>query len=98
MKYAKGRWQKWARGLSPQVGAARGWAAPPGGEAALWPLLPPPSGFFSLLIKYNFLVFSGIFLIFEIWCLDGPFSSRILTPGANPPMIIKHAKTEETRL
>jgi hypothetical protein len=38
-------------------GAARGWAAPPGGEAALWPLSPPPSGFFSLLIKYNFLVF-----------------------------------------
>jgi hypothetical protein len=25
---------------SPQVGAARGWAAPPGGEASLW----PPSG------------------------------------------------------
>jgi hypothetical protein len=24
MKYAKGRWQKWARGLSPQVGTARG--------------------------------------------------------------------------
>jgi hypothetical protein len=26
--------------VSPQVGAARGWAAPPHGEAALW----PPSG------------------------------------------------------
>jgi hypothetical protein len=95
MKYAKGQWQKWARGLSPQVGAARGWAAPPGGEAALWPLLLPPSGFFSLLIKYNFLVFSRIFLIFKIWYLDGPFSSRILTPVANPPMIIKHVKIEE---
>jgi hypothetical protein len=57
MKYAKGRWQKWARGLSPQGGAARGWATPPGGEAALWPLSPPHSGFFSLLVKYNFLVF-----------------------------------------
>jgi hypothetical protein len=46
------------QGLSPQGGAARGWAAPPGGEATLWPLSPPPSGFFSLLVKYNFLVFS----------------------------------------
>jgi hypothetical protein len=26
--------------VSPQVGAARGWAAPPGDEASLW----PPSG------------------------------------------------------
>jgi hypothetical protein len=57
MKYVKGLWQKWARGLSPQGGVARGWAMPPGGEAALWPLSPSPSGFFSLLIKYNFLVF-----------------------------------------
>jgi hypothetical protein len=24
-------------GVSPQVGAARGWAAPPGGEAGPWP-------------------------------------------------------------
>jgi hypothetical protein len=64
-------------------------------EPTPWLLLPPPSGFLSLLGKYNFLVFSGIFLIFKIWCLDGPFSSRILTPGANPPMIIKYVKTEE---
>jgi hypothetical protein len=28
----------------------------------------------------------------EIWFLDGPFSSRILTPAASPPMIIKHVK------
>jgi hypothetical protein len=32
----------------------------------------------------------------EIWCLDGPFSGKILTPAASPPMIIKHIKTEET--
>jgi hypothetical protein len=36
----------------------------PGGEAALWPLLPPPSGFFNLLAKYNILVFFWNFLIF----------------------------------
>jgi hypothetical protein len=34
----------------------------------------------------------------EPWCLDGPFSSRILTPAANPPTIIKHVKIEETTL
>jgi hypothetical protein len=33
-------------------------------EAALWLLSTPPSGFLSLLGKYNFLVFFGIFLIF----------------------------------
>jgi hypothetical protein len=27
-------------------------------------------------------------MIFKIWSLDGPFSSRILTPAANLPMII----------
>jgi hypothetical protein len=26
------------QGASPQVGAARAWAVPPGGEGALWPL------------------------------------------------------------
>jgi hypothetical protein len=35
----------------------QGLGCAPGGEAALWPLSPPPSGFFSLLAKYNFLVF-----------------------------------------
>jgi hypothetical protein len=44
---------------------ARGWAAPPGGEAALWPLSPPPCSYFSLLVKYNFLVFFWNFLIFR---------------------------------
>jgi hypothetical protein len=39
--------------------------------------------------------FSGIFLIFKIWSLDGPFSSRILTLAATLPMIIKHVKTKE---
>jgi hypothetical protein len=32
--------------VSPQVGTARGWAAPPHGEAALW----PPSGSLSVLV------------------------------------------------
>jgi hypothetical protein len=57
MKYTKGQWQKWARVASPQASAARGGPAPPGGEPALLLLSPSPSGFFSLLVKYNFLVF-----------------------------------------
>jgi hypothetical protein len=32
--------------VSPQVGVARGWVAPPGGEASLW----PPSGSRSVLV------------------------------------------------
>jgi hypothetical protein len=32
----------------------------------------------------------------KIWCLDGPFYSRILTPATSPPIIIKHVKIEET--
>jgi hypothetical protein len=59
-------------------------------EPALWLLSPPPSGFFSLLVKYNFLVFFWNFLIFQ------KKSSRILTTAANPPIIIKHVKIEET--
>jgi hypothetical protein len=38
---------------------------PPIGEPALLLLSPPPSGFFSLLVKYNFLVFFWNFLIFR---------------------------------
>jgi hypothetical protein len=64
-------------------------------EAALWLPSTPPSGFQSLLVKYNFLAFFGIFLIFKIWSLDGPFSSRILTPAANPPNDHQHVKTEK---
>jgi hypothetical protein len=94
--YVRRRWQKWARVATPLGGAARGWPAPPGGVGR-W-LLPSlsPSGYFCLLMKYEFL---GIFLELlssEIWCLDGPFSSRILTPAASSPIIIKHAKIEET--
>jgi hypothetical protein len=96
MKYAKGRWQKWVRAATQQAGAARGQAAPPVCEPALWLLSPPPFGLFSLLAKYNFLVFFGISRSSEIWCLDSHFSSRILTPAANPPIIIKHVKIEET--
>jgi hypothetical protein len=36
----KGCRQEATRGVSPQVGAARGWVAPPYGEAGPW----PPSG------------------------------------------------------
>jgi hypothetical protein len=43
-----------------------------------------------------FWYFSKKFWSSEIWCLDSPFSSRILTLAANPPIIIKHVKTEET--
>jgi hypothetical protein len=57
--YAKGRWQKWARVASPQGGAARGWPAPPGGVAPLLLLSLSPSGYFRLLVIYEFL---GIFL------------------------------------
>jgi hypothetical protein len=40
----------------------------------------------------NFWVFSWNCWSSEIWCLDSPFSSRILTPAVNSPIIIKHAK------
>jgi hypothetical protein len=36
----KGRHWEWTRVVSPHVGTARGWAAPPYGEAGPW----PPSG------------------------------------------------------
>jgi hypothetical protein len=42
----KGRRQELTRVVSPQVGAARGWAVPPHGEAALW----PPSGSSLVLV------------------------------------------------
>jgi hypothetical protein len=57
--YARGRWQKWARVASPQGGTARGWPAPPGGLGPLLLLLLSPSGYFHLLVIYDFL---GIFL------------------------------------
>jgi hypothetical protein len=60
-----------------------------------WLLSTPPSGFVSLLVKYNFWVFFWNFPIFKIWSPDGPFSSRILTLAAAPPMIIKHVKGKE---
>jgi hypothetical protein len=43
----------------------------------------------------NFWVFSWNCWSSEIWCLDDPFSCRILTPAASSPIIIKHVKTEE---
>jgi hypothetical protein len=81
---------------TPLGGAARAWLAPPGGVGPWLLLLLSPSGYFRHTMKYEFL---GIFLellIFRNMCLDGPFSSRILTPAAISPIIIKHAKTEET--
>jgi hypothetical protein len=81
---------------TPLGGVARGWPAPPGGVGPwLLPLLSP-SGYFHLLMKYEFL---GIFLewlIFRNMVSCGPFSSRILTLAVSSPIIIKHAKTGET--
>jgi hypothetical protein len=59
MIYARGHWQKWARVATPLGGVAKGWPALPGGVGPR--LLPSlsPSGYFHLLIKYEFL---GIFL------------------------------------
>jgi hypothetical protein len=56
MKYAKEGDLEWARVPSHRAGSARGQLAPPMCEAALWLLSTPPSGFQSLLVKYNFLV------------------------------------------
>jgi hypothetical protein len=44
----------------------------------------------------NFSLFSWNCWSSEIWCLDGPFSSRILTPAVNSPIIIKHVKIGKT--
>jgi hypothetical protein len=57
--YVRGQWQKWARVATPLGGAARGWPAPPGGVSPLLLLSLSPSGYFRLLVKYEFL---GIFL------------------------------------
>jgi hypothetical protein len=65
IKYAKGRWQKWARAATQQADVAKGGLAPPVCVPALWLLSPPPSGFLSLLAKYNFLLFFWNFLIFQ---------------------------------
>jgi hypothetical protein len=55
----KGQWQKWARVDSPQGGAARGRPTPPGGVGHLLLLSLSPSGYFRLLVIYEFM---GIFL------------------------------------
>jgi hypothetical protein len=57
MRYAKGQDQKWARALSHRAGAAKGQAVPTVREAAPWLLSPSPSGFRSLLVKYDFMLF-----------------------------------------
>jgi hypothetical protein len=43
------------QGSSPQVGAARAWAAPPGGEGSLWPLSSSRSVFDTLPEKIRLL-------------------------------------------
>jgi hypothetical protein len=50
---------------SPQGSAARGGPAPPSGEPTLLLLSPPPSGYFRLLILYEFLGISLELLIFR---------------------------------
>jgi hypothetical protein len=57
MKYVKRRDLEWARVASHRAGAARAQVAPPMCEPSPWLLSTPPSGFQSLLVKYNFLVF-----------------------------------------
>jgi hypothetical protein len=47
----------WARVPTHRAGVARGLAAPPWRVGPPWLLSTPPSGFVSLLGKYNFLVF-----------------------------------------
>jgi hypothetical protein len=44
----------------------------------------------------NIWVFSWNCWSSELCCLDGPFSSIILTLVVSSPIIIKHVKTEET--
>jgi hypothetical protein len=61
------------------------WA--PGGSPH--PLLLATSVFWP---NRNFWVFFENCRSSEIWCLDSPFSNRILTPAVNSPIIIKHAK------
>jgi hypothetical protein len=63
--YVRGRWQERARVASPQGGAFRGGPVPPSGVAPLMLLSLPPSGYFRLLILYEFLGISLELLIFR---------------------------------
>jgi hypothetical protein len=81
------------RPVRPGVGPRPLMVSPPCGSSRL--LLLVSSVFWQNII---FWYFSGISWSSKTWYLDGPFSSRILTPPAIPPMIIKHIKTEETAL
>jgi hypothetical protein len=64
------------------------WA--PGGS-----LLPLLLATFVFQQNMNFWIFSWKCWSSKILYLDSPFSSRILTPVVNSPIIIKHAKMEE---
>jgi hypothetical protein len=75
----------------PRPGPRQGVVWAPGGSPR--PLLLASSVFWQ---NMNFWVFFENCWSSEIWCLDGPFSSRILTLAVNSPIIIKHVKTEET--
>ena len=95
LKYARGRRQKWASVPRPCLGAA--WVGPR--LVVVWPPQGPsrpPILAFSVIWKNRiFCIFAGNCWSSEIWCLDGPFSSRFLAPAVNSPIIIKHAKIDE---
>jgi hypothetical protein len=63
--YVRGRWQKWVRVATPLGVAARGWPAPPGGVGPLLLLSLSPSGYFCLLVKYEFMSIFLELLIFR---------------------------------
>jgi hypothetical protein len=71
----------------PRAGLCQGLVWAPGGSPR--PLLPATS---IIWWNRNFWVFSWNCWSSEILYPDSPFSSRILTPAVNSPIIIKHAK------
>jgi hypothetical protein len=77
--------------VQPRPGPCQGVVWAPGGSPR--PLLVATSVF---LPNRNLSVFSDNFWSSKILYLDSPFSRRILTLAVNSPIIIKHAKIEET--
>ena len=62
------------------------------------PCGPPPALLLAPGVFWQYMtfcIFSGNYRSSEILYLDGPFSSRILTPAVNSPIIMKHAKIDE---
>jgi hypothetical protein len=64
--------------VQPGVGPRPLWVSPPCCSSRLLLL-----AIFVIRYYMNFFVFLWNCWSSEIWCLDGPFSSRILTPAAN---------------